>query len=150
MIFARCRRVLRDDALAEDATQELFLRFMRCGELPNDRVAARWISLVARNYCLNMIRMRRVHAVPMEELPELPSGDLEAELDDRRFSQLLFQKVPHSVRAPAAMRFVDGVSQEETARRLGISLRTVSSRMNAFASSCRALLAARAQELARA
>lgn len=148
VIYARCRRTLRDDAQAEDATQEIFLRFIRCGELPDDQIATRWIAMVTRNYCLNALRMRGIHAVPCAELPEYGGGDPEAELDDRRFAAKLFSKVPHAVRAPAVMRFVDGETQEEVARKLGVSLRTISSRMNVFGASCRALLSARRDELA--
>jgi RNA polymerase sigma-70 factor (ECF subfamily) len=148
LIYARCRALLRDDALAEDATQEIFLRLMRC-DLPGDRAAAAWIQSITRNHCLNQIRDRGRRAVPMSELPERAAGDLEHELDTRRFASQLFERAPHASREPAALYYVYDVPQDEVARRVGVSRRTVSTRMNEFTARCFALLGARAAETAR-
>lgn len=149
LIYVRCRQLLRDDALAQDATQEIFLRLMRCERLPDDRAAAAWIQSVTRNHCFNQIRDRGRRAVPTDQLPEHATGDLETELDQRRFAQQLFDRAPFPARESAALYYLQGVSQDEVARRVGVSRRTVSARMNDFTRRCLALLGARANELAR-
>jgi RNA polymerase sigma-70 factor (ECF subfamily) len=149
LIYARCRGLLRDDVLAEDAAQEIFLRLMRCEELPEDRVATAWIHSVTRNHCFNQIRDRGRRAVPTGELPERVGGDLETELDERRFARELFAQVPAATRRPALLYYLLDVPQEEVALRIGVSRRTVSTRMNEFTEKCIALLGARTAELAR-
>src|SRR3954470_10213583 len=52
-ILARCRRVLRDDAAAEDALQETFMRVVRhARKAPAGREALAWMYRIATNYCL--------------------------------------------------------------------------------------------------
>src|SRR5262249_2483041 len=82
-IYARCRRLLGDDAAAEDATQETFMRVQRHLEkAPDSREALAWIYRIATNYCLNELRDSKVRAKPVEELPEISSGTGEALLVD--------------------------------------------------------------------
>src|SRR5258705_12700761 len=50
-IYSRCRRLLKDDALAEDATQEVFVRVMRhIDSAPDDSAAPAWIYRISTNY----------------------------------------------------------------------------------------------------
>lgn len=149
LIYARCRTLLHDDALAQDATQDIFVRLLGCAQLPDDRSATLWIQSVTRNHCFNQLRNRGRQAIPSEHLPEVALGDLEAELDQRRLAQQLFERAPAPARESATLYYLNGINQDEVARRIGVSRRTVSSRMNDFTARCLALLGARANELAR-
>src|SRR3712207_4391029 len=83
-IFSRCRRLLRDDAAAEDAASEVFLRIMRhIDKAPDDEAVMAWIYRISTNYCLNVLRGQRHQAVPTEEVPELPSAHPELSHIDR-------------------------------------------------------------------
>ena len=54
-VYSRCRRILRDESLAEDATQEVFVRVLRhIDEAPDDEAALRWVYRIATNYCLDL------------------------------------------------------------------------------------------------
>ena len=140
-IYSRCRRLLKDDALAEDATQEVFVRVMHhIKSAPDDKAALAWVYRISTNFCLNMIRDRSKQAEPVEELPEVPQEGHEATFLDRDLAMQLVNRAPEQLRAPAILYYVDGLEQEQIAQTLGISRRTVINRLNDFQDRCRKFL----------
>jgi RNA polymerase sigma-70 factor (ECF subfamily) len=130
--------MLGDDAAAEDATQETFVRVHRQLEkAPDSREALAWIYRIATNYCLNEIRNRRLRPTPVEALPELGADATEDLLVRRDLAACLIDRAPEKLRAPAYLHYVDGLDQTEVARVLGISRRTVLYRLAAFAKNAR-------------
>src|SRR5256885_12566549 len=116
-IFSRCRRLLKDDALAEDATQEVFVRVMRHIEsAPDDAAALAWIYRISTNYCLNQIRDRARQAEPVDEIPEAASDHPEPEMLDRELAMQLVSRAPEALRAPAVLYYIDGLEQEQVPR----------------------------------
>jgi RNA polymerase sigma-70 factor (ECF subfamily) len=141
IIYTRCLRLLEDRGAAEDATQETFVRVYRHIDRTSDfQSALGWIYRIATNYCLNEIRDRRRRAEPREQLPERGCGSLEDVLADRNFVARLLDDVPEELRAPAWLHHIDGIDQGEVARMLGVSRRTVITRLALFAKSARELL----------
>jgi RNA polymerase sigma-70 factor (ECF subfamily) len=139
-IYARCRALLTDDGAAEDATQETFLRVHRhLDRVPEAREALYWIYRVATNYCLNEIRDRRARALPQDELPEIAEaiGASEVRLGDRDLVRRLVERARPKVRTIAWLYHVDGFEQEEIAAIVGVSRRTVASRLAQFMSNAR-------------
>ncbi len=135
VIYSRCRRLLKDDALAEDATQEVFVRVMRhIHSAPDDQAALAWIYRISTNYCLNQIRDRSRQAEPVEELPDVGGDHPEPQLLDRDLAMQLVSRAPEALRAPAILYYLDGMEQEQIAKTLGISRRTVINRLNEFMS----------------
>jgi RNA polymerase sigma-70 factor (ECF subfamily) len=131
IVYARCRRILGDAQAAEDAAQETFLRLHRhFDRMPDSVEMLRWIYRVATNYCLNQIRdARRRRALADQwswhEAPCEPNVGL---LEMRE----LMSRVPEKLRNVAWLRYVDGMDQEEVAGVLGISRRTVVTRLAEF------------------
>jgi RNA polymerase sigma-70 factor (ECF subfamily) len=140
-IYARCRMLLADESEAEDATQETFLRVYRhLDRVPGAREALFWIYRVATNYCLNEIRDRRGRAQPQDVLPETPPDDAastETRLADRDLVRRLVARARPKVRAIAWLYHADGFEQAEIAGILGLSRRTVASRLAQFLDSSR-------------
>lgn len=137
-IYSRCRRLLKDDALAEDATQEVFVRVLRHIEsAPDDATALAWIYRISTNYCLNQIRDRSRQAEPTapEELPEgdgtLSPGP-EGGMLDRDTAMRLIKRAPEKLQEVAVLYYMDGLEQEQIATTLGISRRTVINRLQEF------------------
>jgi RNA polymerase sigma-70 factor (ECF subfamily) len=134
-IFARCRAILQDDAEAEDATQETFLRIHRhLDRVPGEQEALFWIYRVATNYCLNELRSRKRRPSPTGFLPEptVAVREMENRLADRRFARWLVEHSPTKVKPVAWLYHMDGFDQEEVARILALSRRTVASRLAQF------------------
>lgn len=74
------RRLLRDDALAEDVAQEAFARVY----LARDRYRPvyefrTWLMTMVRNLCVDQLRRRKLGPVPVDVLPEKPSPSAESE-----------------------------------------------------------------------
>jgi RNA polymerase sigma-70 factor (ECF subfamily) len=125
---------LKDDALAEDATQEVFVRVMRHIEAaPDDAAALGWIYRISTNYCLNQIRDRGRQAEPTEELPESASEHPEPAMLDRELAMRLVERAPEKIRAAAVLYYIDGLEQEQVAQTLGVSRRTVINWLQEFA-----------------
>jgi RNA polymerase sigma-70 factor (ECF subfamily) len=125
-IYARCRRLLTDHALAEDAAQETFLRVHRhLDAAPNADEALRWIYRIATNYCLNKLRDQKNAPILVEELTSPPVDWGEERLANRDLASRLIMRAPEQVRTAAWLYHVDGMDQAEVAAVLGVSRRTV-------------------------
>jgi len=144
VIYDRCRTMLKDDAEAEDATHETFLRLHRhLDRLAGSREALYWIYRVASNYCLNELRNRKRRAEPTDQLPEAPPElpqDVDRVFADRQLVRKLIASAPAKVREVAWLHHVDGLDREEVARVLDVSLRTVAARLADFSASVNRLL----------
>jgi RNA polymerase sigma-70 factor (ECF subfamily) len=142
VIYARCRRLLGETAAAEDATQETFVRVHRhLAAAPDAREALAWIYRIATNYCLNELRDRKLRPAPADVLPERPGEDVAAILADRDLAARIIRRSPDKLRVPAWLHFVDGLDQGEVARVLGMSRRTVVSRIAEFTDNARKYIA---------
>jgi RNA polymerase sigma-70 factor (ECF subfamily) len=135
IIYARCLQLLRDDAEAEDATQETFLRVHRhVHRVADEEDALRWIYRVATNYCFNELRNRKRRPAPVALLPDRaaagPGSD--ERIADRQVVLQLLERMPAKVKAAAWLYHADGFEQQEVARILGVSLRTVATRLALF------------------
>jgi RNA polymerase sigma-70 factor (ECF subfamily) len=135
VIFARCRAILRDDAAAEDAVQEVFIRVLQhLDRAPDDREALAWIYRISTNYCLNAVRDRAARAQPAgDELPDIPGERPSGPFAQRDLARKLVERAPEKLRDVAWLHHVDGIEQGEVARLLGISRRTVVNRLAEFA-----------------
>ena len=132
LIYARCRKVLRDEQAAQDATQEVFLRVMRhLDKVPPNATAAAWLSRISINYCLNVIRDAK-KTQTFAELPERSGGDPERVLLDRDLANRLLSQAPAPLRDSVIMHHVQGLKQGQVATALGVSRRTVIYRLDRF------------------
>jgi RNA polymerase sigma-70 factor, ECF subfamily len=140
-IYARCCRLLDDQAAAEDAAQEIFLRVHRhIGSAPVHAPdeALRWMFRIATNYCLNMLRDRKRRPIPTEDLADLAcDGSLEEGIAERDLGRRLTMRAPEHIRAVAWSYHVEGLAQHEIAEEFGISRRTVVNYLGAFAAFAR-------------
>lgn len=145
-IYWRCQRLLGDAGAAEDATQETFMRVYRhLDRTPGGDEAIRWIYRIATNYCLNELRNAKRRAQPMAELPE-PTGAATGapgafDLSDRDLVRQVIERSPEDQRAIAWLHHVDGMDQEEVARTMGVSRRTVINKLAAFSTNARKYIA---------
>jgi RNA polymerase sigma-70 factor (ECF subfamily) len=90
MVFAVAFRVLRDEALAEDAAQETYLRaFRRIGDLDEQAAFLTWLRRIAVTVAINMRRARRTTFLRLDEGVDVPILDeIEARWSDAQRQQL--------------------------------------------------------------
>ena len=90
MVFGVALRVLRDEALAEDAAQETYLRaFRRIADLGEDAAFLTWLRRIAVTVAINMRRSRRRTFLCLDDGVDIPILDeLEARWSDVQRQQL--------------------------------------------------------------
>jgi RNA polymerase sigma factor (sigma-70 family) len=143
IIYARCRRMLREAAAAEDITQETFLRVHRnLGALPEAEAMLPWLYRIATNLCLNALRDGRARPLLYESPPERAGASLDELLTNRDLVTRLIARVPERVRMTAWLFYMDEMQQEEIAEVVGISRRAVAKRLAQFVARSRKFLRA--------
>jgi RNA polymerase sigma-70 factor (ECF subfamily) len=131
-IRSRCRRILKDPALADDAVQEVFVKvFAHLQTGVDDRAALRWINRVTMNHCLNELRSHERHAEPMAEVPEHAGDHPEKRLIERDVARRVMAD-PWTAGRAAALGYLEGLMHREIAAKLGVSRRTVLTRLDEF------------------
>ena len=128
-------RVLRDEALAEDAVQEAFLGLWRSAGsfIPERAKASTWILTLVHRRAVDLVRReQRRRAEPLEGAPEPSEGSAEEAAWlrlDRERVQAALQSLPDQQREAIELAYYGGYSQSELAERLGQPLGTIKSRM---------------------
>ena len=119
LINRTCCLILGDRALAEDATQEVFIRAWKSmAQYRGDASPKTWLTKIAVNVCRNMRRTawfrRNDRSVTPEDLP------LSAPAEDRTLL-LTVQQLPEKHRQIIVLKYYQGMSLDECAQVLGIS-----------------------------
>jgi RNA polymerase sigma factor (sigma-70 family) len=147
MVLEVCRNVLGNEADADDAFQATFLILARkAGAIRRPSSVASWLYGVAYRTALKAKvdlsrRQRREIRVPTSE-PSAPSADLGwPELRQVLHEEL--NKVSECYRAPLVLCYLEGKTQGEAAKILGVSRLTVSKRLDRGRALLRARLARR-------
>lgn len=138
MVYGRCLSMLRNEADAVDATQEVFLKAHRYAEgFRGNAKASTWLYRIATNQCLNTIRSRKRHPEdPVEEIEDhapLPVGD--SVLDRMALQQLVTRLLAdwdERTQQCVVFHYMDGMTQDEVGELLGISGAAVRKRLAKF------------------
>jgi RNA polymerase sigma-70 factor (ECF subfamily) len=131
-VYRRALRLLGNKEAASDATQEVFQRVLENGDrVPAEPTATAWLYRVTTNLCLNRLRDRdRQEALLASKYATTavspPIGETRTVVGD------LMNRIPEELQDVAVYFFVDELTYDEIAPLLGVSKRTVSSRLSAF------------------
>ena len=144
MLFRTARAILRDDAEAEDALQEAYLRAYRSMDsYRGEAQVSTWLVRIVVNEALGRRRkdLRRAEIVPIHGGPEEHEGEEEIRMSNqdrpenaaerqqmRRLLEAKIDELPEAFRLVFVLRAVEEMSVEETAAALGIPEPTVRTR----------------------
>ncbi|MCP3061487.1 sigma-70 family RNA polymerase sigma factor [Myxococcus sp. K38C18041901] len=147
-VHRRCLRLLGDEALAWDSTQEVFLRVhSNLKQLRAAGSALSWLLTVADRQCFSVLRRRRTEAThalarlsPLPDAEASPEATLERLLVDADLVRRVLAHCPEDVQRIVAHRFIDELEQEQIATLLDVSRKTVQRKLQTFFDTARRLL----------
>lgn len=135
MVLRRCRALLRNDAQAQDAMQDVFVALLRRQERLDEQAPAALLLRVATNTCLNRLRSLRCQAEDGDHERLLHIAGT-AQSEGRTLARDLLAKLfraddplAASSQTIAVMHLVDGMTLEEVAREAGMSVSGVRKRL---------------------
>lgn len=139
-VYRLVRNTIRDSEEALDVTQESFVAaFAALKRYDRERPFKLWISRIALNKCRDWGRRRTVRsfftrAQPLEDAFDLASDSAspESEAGDRaelRRVSGAIGKLPARLREALVLRAIEGMSQAEAAEALGVTEKTVETRL---------------------
>src|SRR5438105_3325659 len=124
-LYRYCHSMLRHEADAQDALQSTFtsaLVALRRGQ--RDAPLRPWLFRIAHNESISLVRRRRP-ADELSETTESPALSVEAAAEERARLALLvadLQELPERQRGALVMRELSGLSHEELAQALDVSV----------------------------
>ena len=138
MVFSTAMRLLANPIDAEDISQEVFLKaFERFQDLRESPTAGGWLKTVATNLSLNHLSRYRKRWTFFSEIftgtgdseasepefasPENLSEEVE-QADRHKLVDQALQKLPPAQRVPLVLYHLEGLSYEEIAAKLKVSL----------------------------
>jgi RNA polymerase sigma factor (sigma-70 family) len=135
-VLRRCRFLLREEAQAVDAMQDVFVELLKYQDRLRSVAPSSLLHQIATHVCLNKLRgSRRRPEDPEDErvLQIAASEDVEARTFAQRALDTVFGRVPASSRDIAVLHFVDGMTLEQTAAEVGMSVSGVRKRLRGLA-----------------
>ncbi len=132
MVLRRCRSLLKREELAVDAMQDTFVQVLRHQETLEGTAPSSLLYRIATNVCLNRIRTQRRHPEDADDelLDRIASlDDAEPRVLARNLIDRLFARDPVSTREIALLHLVDGLTLEEVAGEVGLSVSGVRKRL---------------------
>lgn len=141
IVYTICRRVLCDEDDAQDAFQGVYDRLLAVAGCPEERRKVEDVEAFVRRLAvreadrLRKARQRRLtKELAMNPLPECVASQpsvrdqIEAQLQRARIEALV-ATLPDRYRLPILLHYFDGMTHEQVAQALGLSLLTVRTQM---------------------
>lgn len=145
MVLRRCRRLLGDEERAHDAMHDVFIQVLTHRERLTARAPSSLLWQIATRVCLNRLRSARRSRETnsredalMTALAELP--DESERSGARALLERLFRGERASTRVMAVMHYLDGMTLEETANEVGLSVSGVRKRLRTLRARLGALI----------
>ena len=136
-----CYMMLQDEALAEDAVQETFLKVYRALEdFRGDSSEKTWLMRIGINVCRDMKRTRWFRYVDRRVTPELlPDAAAQTEDDHEELSQAIVL-LPGKYREVILLHYYQNMNLRDIGQALGLAPSSVSNRLKKAREKLRTLL----------
>ena len=136
MVLRRCRHLLRSEADALDVMQDVFIAVMQKRHVLDTRSPSSLLYCMATNACLNRIRDSKVQARLFDSGKEYDvlaliasHEDIEAATAAERLLTMIWGRQPDSSRVMAVLHYLDGMTLEEVATAMQMSVSGVRKRL---------------------
>lgn len=130
-LLAFIQRRVNDSTAAEDILQDVFLKmFERIDSLRDADKLQSWMYRIARHAIVDYYRSKKPADVLPEDLPDVSTEDeVQAREEVACWLQPLIVMLPETYRESVWFSEVEGLTHQEVADRLGISLTAAKSRV---------------------
>ena len=126
-----------DESSALDVSQQVFLKlFTAIKSFRQDSQITTWLYRIVANACMDERRRSR-RFVPLDREGEAPGMSSKGSQEDNLMRRQLADSVRAAIadlspklRLPVLLKYIEGLSYEEIAESLGVSMGTVASRLN--------------------
>ncbi|MCB9654045.1 MAG: sigma-70 family RNA polymerase sigma factor [Deltaproteobacteria bacterium] len=137
VVSGRCAYLLGDQAEAQDATQEVFIKVMKAyAGFRLEASPSTWLLKIATNHCLNLLAARRApwHAKYRKHAAYVEAQRLDEKTAPERTAivRTILGKVDTETQQIAVHYYVDEMTQAEIAMLLKRSLPTIRKRLAKF------------------
>ena len=136
MVLRRCRAILKDEEKALDAMQDVFLRLMENKQSIKNACASLFY-VTATRVCLNKIKADKIRSGPdFETIAQTMADDFSERDIQKAEAAIILERIFESRDKKdlliATLHFVDGLTLEDTAEQLGMSVSGVRKRIRAL------------------
>ena len=136
-VYNLAYRMLGNAPEAEDAAQEAFLRaYLKLASYDRARRFSTWLFSITSNYCIDVLRRRRVPLAPLEDAEftvatEEPGPEQRAVAGEQReeIARAINALTP-TYRLPAVLRYYHDLSYDEIGEATGLTESTIKSRLH--------------------
>ena len=132
MVYRRCVFLLKDDAEAKDMVQNVFLRVYEPIDSLDLSQPSSLLWNTATRLCLNRIRDKKRRGLDVDSselLLTIACAEEDDGIEARGLLAKIFSKEQESTRTIATLHYVDGMTLEETAETVGLSVSGVRKRL---------------------
>jgi len=145
MVFSIAWHFLRDQALAEELAQDVFLQLHRSWEsMKSAEHIVFWLRKVTSNRCIDVVRRRKLrHETSLEDAAEPTSLERVQDPLLSAYLERMVASLPEKQRILVVLRYQEGLEPEEIARTLGMNVSTVKTQVSRALDLLRAKMAHR-------
>lgn len=133
-LYGICLRLLRDEAEAQDALQDVYLTVWRKAEAfdPSRASAITWLATITRNRAIDRLRSAAPAAGDLDQAGDVPDGspsslDVLEQAEDASRLRRCLEELDERARSMIRSAFFDGATYGQLADREGVPLPTMKS-----------------------
>ena len=132
-LFKFCFPIVRDKTETEEIILHTLLKcWGRRGHFPGSRQLTGFLYVTARNRCLDFLRHKKVEEAHYQKLSQLIRELDQAPKERDEHSEILIERIydeierlPHNCKDVFKLSFLEGLSNKEIAKKLGLKEKTV-------------------------
>lgn len=122
-VYAKCISLLKDEALARDAMQEIFTKiFLNLSRFGQRSRFSTWVYSITYNYCIDFLRKRQKHQALFSDELDNPPDLADDEVSDKVLLEMevktlknVLNEIPAGDKAVLLMKYQDEMSIKEIA-----------------------------------